>query len=129
MGGRLRQPDLHAIAILFARDATESGRCQAEHDKLVAQCEALIVGLGSDAPIRQCARPFRLSRPVLAISHQRHRRDADTWLRRSAQAGEFILGYLDEEGPPANLPQPEILSRNGSYMGLPSAAGACGQVS
>ena len=32
------------------------------------------------------------------------------------KAGEFILGYPDEEGPPANLPQPEILSRNGSYM-------------
>jgi deferrochelatase/peroxidase EfeB len=30
--------------------------------------------------------------------------------------GEFILGYPDEGGPPANLPQPEILSRNGSYM-------------
>ena len=30
--------------------------------------------------------------------------------------GEFILGYPDEDGPSANLPQPEILSRNGSYM-------------
>ena len=30
--------------------------------------------------------------------------------------GEFILGYPDEEGPPVNLPQPAILSRNGSYM-------------
>ena len=30
--------------------------------------------------------------------------------------GEFILGYPDEDGPPANLPQPEVLSRNGSYM-------------
>ena len=30
--------------------------------------------------------------------------------------GEFILGYPDEAGPPANLPQPETLSRNGSYM-------------
>ena len=32
------------------------------------------------------------------------------------KAGEFILGYPDEEGPPVNLPQPAILSRNGSYM-------------
>ena len=30
--------------------------------------------------------------------------------------GEFILGYPDENGPPVDLPQPEILSRNGSYM-------------
>ena len=32
------------------------------------------------------------------------------------KAGEFILGYDDENGPPVGLPQPEILSRNGSYM-------------
>jgi hypothetical protein len=32
------------------------------------------------------------------------------------KAGEFILGYPDEDGPPVNLPQPEILSRNGSFM-------------
>jgi Dyp-type peroxidase family len=32
------------------------------------------------------------------------------------QAGEFILGYPDEEGPPVRLPQPEILSRNGSFL-------------
>ena len=35
---------------------------------------------------------------------------------RRSKPGEFILGYPDEDGPPANLPQPEILSRNGSYM-------------
>src|SRR5207302_1618741 len=29
---------------------------------------------------------------------------------------QFILGYADADGPPSNLPQPEILSRNGSYM-------------
>ena len=32
------------------------------------------------------------------------------------KAGEFILGYPDEDGPAVNLPQPEVLSRNGSYM-------------
>ena len=30
--------------------------------------------------------------------------------------GEFFLGYPDEEGPAAGMPQPEILSRNGSYV-------------
>jgi deferrochelatase/peroxidase EfeB len=32
------------------------------------------------------------------------------------KAGEFILGYPDEDGPAPKLPQPEVLSRNGSYM-------------
>ena len=30
--------------------------------------------------------------------------------------GEFILGYPDESGRSIDLPEPEILSRNGSYM-------------
>ena len=30
--------------------------------------------------------------------------------------GEFFLGYPDESGFPTRLPQPEILSRNGSYL-------------
>jgi len=33
-------PDLHAIVILFARDAAERGRCVSEHAKLIGQCEA-----------------------------------------------------------------------------------------
>ena len=41
--GGLASPDLHAIAILFARDAAERSRCQIEHDKLVAQCQGVEV--------------------------------------------------------------------------------------
>ncbi len=33
-----------------------------------------------------------------------------------AKPGEFILGYPDESGLPGKMPQPEILSRNGSYL-------------
>ena len=36
--GGLASPDLHAIAILFARDDAERGRCVAEHANLIAQC-------------------------------------------------------------------------------------------
>jgi len=32
------------------------------------------------------------------------------------KAGEFFIGYPDEEGPPVGLPEPEVLSRNGSYV-------------
>ena len=31
--GGLARPDLHAIVILFARDAAERERCQGKHDK------------------------------------------------------------------------------------------------
>lgn len=34
------------------------------------------------------------------------------------KAGEFILGYPGEAGVPLSMPQPDILGRNGTYVGL-----------
>src|SRR5258705_9913409 len=34
------------------------------------------------------------------------------------KAGEFILGYPGETGVPLAMPQPEVLGRNGTYVGL-----------
>jgi Dyp-type peroxidase family len=119
MGG-LASPDLHAIVILFARDDTERARCRVEHDKLVAQCEGVDVlsslDLEATPPFDYAHDHFgyrdRMSQPVIEGSGEEPTPGSGTPLK----AGEFILGYPDEDGPPANLPQPEILSRNGSYM-------------
>jgi len=118
--GGLASPDLHAIAILFARDATERVRCQAEHTKLVSQCDGVEVLSSLDM---EATPPFdyahdhfgyrdRLSQPVIEGTGE----DPTPGSGAPLKPGEFILGYPDEDGPPANLPQPEILSRNGSYM-------------
>ncbi len=53
----------------------------------------------------------RLSQPVMKVQEEPTPGSA-----RPARAGEFILGYPDEDGSIPNLPQPEVLSRNGSYM-------------
>lgn len=37
---------------------------------------------------------------------------------RPIKAGEFILGYPGEVGIPLPMPQPEILGRNGTFVGL-----------
>lgn len=37
---------------------------------------------------------------------------------RPIKAGEFILGYPGEAGVPLPAPQPEVLGRNGTYVGL-----------
>src|SRR5262245_14383794 len=37
---------------------------------------------------------------------------------RPIKAGEFILGYPGEAGVPLAMPQPEILGKNGTYVGL-----------
>ena len=118
--GGLARSDLHAIAILFARDATERSRCQVEHANLVARCEGVEVLSTLDL---EAAPPFdyahdhfgyrdRLSQPVIEGTGEVPTPGTGAPLK----PGEFILGYQDEDGPPANLPQPEILSRNGSYM-------------
>jgi Dyp-type peroxidase family len=118
--GGLASPDLHAIVILFAREATERLRCQSEHQRLVTQCEGVEVLSSLDL---EATPPFdyahdhlgyrdRLSQPVIEGSGEEPTPGSGAPLK----PGEFILGYPDEDGPPANLPQPEILSSNGSYM-------------
>ena len=121
--GGLARTDLHAIIILFAWDAAERGRCQVEHDKLVAQCRGVQVlstlDLEATPPLDYVHDHFgyrdRLSQPVIEGTGEIPTPGTGAPLK----AGEFILGYADEDGPPANLPKPEILSRNGSYMAYP----------
>lgn len=118
--GGLASPDLHAIAILFARDNPERVRCLSEHQKLLARCPGveLLSSLDLEAtpPFEYAHDHFgyrdRLSQPVIEGTGEQPTPGTGAPLK----AGEFILGYPDEDGPPANLPQPEILSRNGSYM-------------
>src|SRR5207237_3567278 len=37
---------------------------------------------------------------------------------QAIKAGEFILGYPGESGVPIAMPQPDVLGRNGTYVGL-----------
>jgi Dyp-type peroxidase family len=118
--GGLAGEDLHAIAILFARDDAEHARCIAEHDKLIARCPGVrslsVLDLNATPPFNYAHDHFgfrdRLSQPAIEGSGEEPTPGSGAALK----PGEFILGYPDEEGPPANLPQPEVLSRNGSYM-------------
>jgi Dyp-type peroxidase family len=116
----LASPGLHAIVILFAADEAQRKRSVTEHDKFIAQCKDVEVLSSLDL---QAVPPFiyahdhfgfrdRLSQPVIEGSGEVPTPGSGAPLK----PGEFILGYADESGPPVNLPQPEILSRNGSYM-------------
>ena len=113
-------PDLHAIAILFARDAAERGRCELEHRKLVAECKGVEVlstlDLEATPPFEYAHDHFgyrdRLSQPVIEGSGDEPTPGSGAPLK----PGEFILGYPDESGLQQPLPQPEALSRNGSFM-------------
>ena len=118
--GGLADPKLHALVILFARDVAERERCRQEHEALVARCEGAEVlsflDLEATPPFGYAHDHFgyrdRLSQPVIEGTGEQPTPGGGAPLK----AGEFILGYPDESGTAAKLPEPEILSRNGSYM-------------
>ncbi|HEY2118637.1 MAG TPA: hypothetical protein VGH37_05585, partial [Candidatus Acidoferrum sp.] len=120
MGG-MASPDLHAIAILYARNVSERERCKEEHQKYLSQCAGVEVlsslDLEAIPPYDSVREHFgyrdRLSQPVIEGTGVEPMPGSGPAIK----AGEFILGYPDEEGPGAALPQPEILSHNGSYLG------------
>jgi Dyp-type peroxidase family len=118
--GGLASPDLHAIVILFARSGEEHQRCVASHDELLAQLPGVerlsSLDLEATPPFDHAHDHFgyrdRLSQPVIEGSGEEPTPGSGAPLK----AGEFILGYPDEDGNVANQPQPEILARNGTYM-------------
>jgi deferrochelatase/peroxidase EfeB len=118
--GGLASPDLHAIVILFARDVEERERCRQEHEEHVQRCDGVNVLSSLDLEaIPQYSLPHehfgyrdRLTQPYIEGIDSEPTPGSGPALK----PGEFFLGYPDEDGPPANLPQPEILSRNGSYI-------------
>lgn len=118
--GGLASANLHAIAILFARDVAERERCRQEHDRYLSQCEGVEVlsslDLEAIPPFDSVREHFgyrdRLSQPAIAGTEVEPTPGSGLPIK----AGEFFLGYPDEGGPPTGLPHPEVLSRNGSYL-------------
>ncbi|WP_078292221.1 peroxidase [Mycobacterium sp. D16R24] len=118
--GGLAGDDLHAIAILFSRTDEQCVRSLREHDALLARTDGVrslsFLDLNATPPFNYAHDHFgfrdRLSQPVIKGSGE----EPPPGSGPALEPGEFILGYPDENGPVADLPQPELLSRNGSYM-------------
>jgi Dyp-type peroxidase family len=118
--GDLASPDLHAIVILFARDIAERTRCAAEYKKYATPFTGVrllsTLNLEATPPFEYAHDHFgyrdRLSQPVIEGMGEVPTPGSGAPLK----PGEFFLGYPDEEGLIPALPQPEILSRNGSYL-------------
>jgi Dyp-type peroxidase family len=116
----LATPDLHAIVILFARDAAHRDRCAAEHENFISRCDGVEVvsslNLEAIPPLEYSHDHFgyrdRLSQPAVEGTGDVPTPGSGPPLK----AGEFFLGYPDEDGAGPRLPQPGILSRNGSYL-------------
>ncbi|ODQ94426.1 Dyp-type peroxidase [Mycolicibacterium holsaticum] len=118
--GGLAGDDLHAIAILFSRTDEQYRRSVANHDALLSRIDGVRslshLDLNATPPFNYAHDHFgfrdRLSQPVMKGSGE----ESTPGSGGPLEPGEFILGYPDENGPVLGLPQPETLSRNGSYM-------------
>ncbi|MEO8166366.1 MAG: peroxidase, partial [Betaproteobacteria bacterium] len=109
----------HAIAILFSRDADDREHSRIAHEQLITQCDGVEVvstlDLEATPPFDYAHDHFgyrdRLSQPVIEGSGDEPTPGSGAPLK----PGEFILGYPDEAGL-VDLPQPEMLTRNGSFV-------------
>lgn len=112
--------DLHAVVILFARDKVERERCIKKHDEYLKDNPGVEI---LSSLLLEAVPPYdyvhehfgyrdRLTTPVIEGigiepmpgSHP------------PSKAGEFFLGYPDESGVIPLQPEPEILSKNGSFL-------------
>lgn len=117
--GGLAGPELHAIAILFARDVAERERCKLEHDQYLSQMAGVKILSGLDLEAAHPGEPRehfgyldRLSQPAVEGTAEQPTPGSGPPIK----AGEFFLGYIDETGTQPEIPQPKSLSRNGSYL-------------
>ncbi len=118
--GGLASPALHAIVILFARNAAERVRVTREHQAFLARTSGVEVlsalDLDGFPPFEYAHDHFgyrdRISEPVIEGSELTPTPGSGAPIK----AGEFILGHVDESGEVVPLPKPEVLSRNGTFM-------------
>lgn len=118
--GDLARPELHAILILFAHDVAQRDRSTHNHEQFLAECDGVerlsSLNLEAIPPLEYSHDHFgyrdRLSQCVVAGTDEVAHPGSGPPLK----AGEFFLGYPDEHGEGPRLPQPEVLSRNGSYL-------------
>src|SRR4051812_3622629 len=119
--GGMGSDDLHAVIILFACDDKERERCRVEHEKYLTQHEGVEVlstlDLGAIPSKRSGAHEHFGYRDRLSVPAIEGMGDEPTpGSGKRIKAGEFFLGYPDEEGEGPALPRPEVLSNNGSYI-------------
>jgi deferrochelatase/peroxidase EfeB len=110
---------LHAIAILFARDAAERDRAARAHQEYVSKIGGVTLlsfldleGISLDSAHRE---HFGYRDRLSEIPIEGTGETPTPGSGPPVKAGEFFLGYPDETGAIPELPRPAELSRNGSF--------------
>ena len=116
----LAAPAFHAIAILFARDAAERGRSMRSHAEHLARVGGVqLLGsldLHALPPFGEAREHFGYLDRLTHVTIDGTNESPTAGSLPAVKPGEFFLGYEDESGESAPLPQPEALTRNGSFL-------------
>jgi deferrochelatase/peroxidase EfeB len=112
--------ELHAVVILFAKDKAELERCIKTHDQYLIDNPGVEI---ISSLLLEAVPPFdyvhehfgyrdRLTTPLIEGMGI----EPTPGSHAPSKPGEFFLGYPDESGLTPIQPQPEILSKNGSFL-------------
>ncbi|MFL5740689.1 MAG: Dyp-type peroxidase [Flavisolibacter sp.] len=117
---KITSEDLHAVVILFAKDKEERERAIKRHEEFLKESPGVEILssllLEAVAPFDYVHEHFgyrdRITTPLIEGMGI----EATPGSSPPSKPGEFFLGYPDETGLIPNLPKPEILVRNGSFL-------------
>lgn len=117
--GGLASDRLHAALLLFASDDAALEQRTAEQKALVARFPGVAVLSVQELAAVDLTRPvehFGYRDRISVVQIEGTGIEPSPGSGPASKPGEFILGYPDETGVTKTLPQPETLSRNGSYL-------------
>ena len=114
----LADPALHALVMLFAGDVAEREQRREHHARLLAEITGIRVlsSLDLEAIAPEPREHFGYRDRLTEVPIEGTGAAPSPGSGRPIKAGEFFLGYVDESGTVPPLPEPEVLSRNGSYL-------------
>lgn len=110
---------LHAALFLFASDADAYAQRLAELEALLAGHPGVVVLSFLDLAAPDLSRPaehFGYRDRISTVQIEGTGIEPTPGSFPASKPGEFIMGYPDDIGVTRKLPQPEEVSRNGSYL-------------
>ncbi|MEU3862701.1 peroxidase [Streptomyces sp. NPDC028722] len=115
--GGLATTDLHALLVLFASDPAERARLVEEIDSLLAASTGVEILSELDVAVLATRREhFGYRDGISRVYVEGTGIEPPPGCGPVVKPGEFVLGYPDETSAAPRLPQPEWLSRNGSFL-------------
>jgi deferrochelatase/peroxidase EfeB len=116
--GRMADPALHALVILFARDGHERDRWSEEHARRRSAIPGVDVlsSLELDAIAPEPREHFGYRDRLSEVPIEGAGREPQPGSGAPIKPGEFFLGYVDESGAVPPQPEPALLTKNGSYL-------------